>query len=169
LPEDLETTARDRDSDRHGLSWRGIAGVALAVIAVLAIVISVALLVRDDGSRSETSADRDAGDRSPVLDDEFMVESLALGVRSQHPQVDEEQAACVADGMLRELGRERITELVVANLDGEGFSDAGAALPAEAQQQITDVMLDCLPAAVLQQIMASTATTGVEGLPGEAN
>jgi hypothetical protein len=159
-------------SPRRGLSGGALVALVLALIALPIIAIAAIVLLGREDDDDTADAFREAleEDGDGAINDEFLIDAMATGIRAQLPQASPEQAECVAAGMLRALGREELADLAAAGIEGRSPLDVVADIPLETQQEIAEVMLDCLPANLLEQLSGDGSPGGgVGGLPGEAN
>ncbi|HLM64742.1 MAG TPA: DUF2510 domain-containing protein [Acidimicrobiales bacterium] len=79
------------------------------------------------------------GDNEGTLSDDELIESMADGIQAASPNFDDEEAACVAEGLVDLLGVDRIRDLRA------GGSNPFGSLSSEDQSAILDVMTDCAP------------------------
>jgi hypothetical protein len=151
---------------RRGLSNGATVALVIGLIGIPVAIIAAILLLGngdddDDGASDTTVVTSDATtDNEDAASDEFLVESIAEGIRSTAPDaVTQEQAECVAQGFLDELGRDRVFELGLGALESGDPEAFGQSLPPETQQQVASIMLDCLPPEVIEAIVEEQGGT----------
>ncbi|MGH9213374.1 MAG: DUF2510 domain-containing protein [Acidimicrobiales bacterium] len=136
-------------------------GVLLAVL-VVGIVVVVTSGGDDDDSDAETAGntatgDDDGGDVTTTADDggsgSTVTDLIAEGVvASGNGVLTDEEGQCIAEGMVNELGEDRIIEL---GLDSSAATDPFSVLEPDEQTAVLQAILDCVPAETLAEIGAT--------------
>jgi hypothetical protein len=145
-------------------------GVLLLVLVVgIAVIITSGGDDDDDGGGGETAGNTEAGtddggDDPPPSTTEpdtsggsetAIADAIATGIVSESNGVlTEEEGRCIADGMVAELGVDRIIEL---GLDTSGASNPFELLDPDEQTAVLQAIIDCVPADKLAEIGADDA------------
>lgn len=110
----------------------------------------------DEGEDSLSTTEEDGGGES-----EEYVDAVAASLREDEegPTLDEEQAACLATGMVDVIGVDALREAGISPqelADAESFTDLDVEVADDATERMTDTFVDCELVELLEGVMTDS-------------
>jgi hypothetical protein len=110
----------------------------------------------DEGDDTRSTTEQDEGGES-----EEYIEATAAALREDEegPTLDEEQATCLATGMVDLVGVDALREAGISPeelTDAESFADLDVEVPDDATERMTDTFVDCELVELLEGVMTDS-------------